>query len=141
MIAWLEARAWQVGTIGAAAVALGLAVALSISTARLHDAQTARDALQASIDAPGTGWAARLTTCTNNTATLKAGIEAQNGQIEGLRAEGAKRLAEADKAVTAAQRDAAKAQAKIAALMKPLVGADTCLRVIEADERLLETLK
>lgn len=141
MIAWLEARVWQIGTAVATVTAFGLAVALSTTTARLHDAQTAAAALTASIDAPVTGWAARLTTCQNNTATLDAGIAAQNGQIDALKVDGAKRLAEADKAVSAAQRDAAKSEAKIAALMKPLVGADTCLRVIEADERLLETLK
>jgi len=73
--------------------------------------------------------------------TLQAGIDEQNGKIDALKADGARRMAEAEKALAAAQRDAAKAQTKITALMKPLVGVDTCQRVIEADERLLETLK
>lgn len=141
MIAWLEARVWQVGTIGATAVAFGLAIALSISTARLHDAQADRDALRTSIETPVTGWAARLTTCQNNTASLRAGIEAQNGQIDALKADGAKRLAAANAAIAAADKRAASDQVRIAKLLKPLVGADTCQRVIEADERLLESLR
>lgn len=141
MIAWLEARVWQFGTAVATLAAFGLAISLSITTARLHDAQKSRDALQASIDTPVTGWAARLTTCQNNTETLQAGIAAQNGQVEGLRAEGAKRMAEAQAALVAAEKRAAADQDRIAKLMKPLVGVDTCQRVIEADERLLESLK
>lgn len=141
MIAWLEARVWQIGTTVATVTAFGLAVALSTTTARLHDAQTAAAALTASIDAPVTGWAARLTTCQNNTATLDAAIQSQNAAIKRNGEEAAARLAMASAALSAAQRDAAKSEVKIAALMKPLVGADTCLRVIEADERLLESLK
>lgn len=141
MIAWLEARVWQLGTIGATAMAFALAVSLSIATARLHDAQTAAAALTASIDAPVTGWAARLTTCQNNTASLESAIAERNARIDALAADSARRLAEATKAVTAAQRQASQAEAKVQTIMKPLVGADQCLRFIEADERLMGSLK
>lgn len=141
MIAWIEARIWQVGTIGASAAAIGLGIALLVSGARLKDAEAARDKLQASITAPGTGWAARLTTCQNNVVTLGSAIQTQNDAIKRTGEESAARLAAASAALKAAQRDNARAEAKVAALMKPLVGVNTCQRVIEADERLLESLK
>lgn len=140
MIAWLEARVWQIGTIGATAMAFGLAIALSISTARLHDARADADALTAAIEAPVTGWAARLTTCQNNGLVLQAGIESQNAAIKRNGEESAKRLADAEKALSAAQRQAGLAEAKVKAIMKPLVGSDQCVRFIEADERLMESL-
>lgn len=141
MIAWLEARVWQFGTIVASVMAFGLAIALSISGARLHDAQTSRDALQASIDAPVTGWAARLTTAQNNAATLEDEIKDRNATIDAMGKDSARRLATASAALAEADKRAASDQARIAKLMKPLVGVDTCQRVIEADERLLESLR
>lgn len=141
MIAWLEARVWQFGTVVATLAAFGLAITLSIANARLHDAQTSRDALQASIDTPVTGWAARLTTAKNNAATLDAAIKAQNATIDAMGKDSARRLATASAALAEADKRTASDQARIAKLMKPLVGVDTCQRVIEADERLLESLK
>jgi len=141
MIAGLEARVWQFGTIGATAVAFGLAIALSIATARLHDAQVSRDALTASIETPVTGWAARLTTARNNASVLETSIGDQNAKIDALSKDSAARLALATAALAAADKRAAGDQARIAKLLKPLVGSNTCQRVIEADERLLESLK
>jgi chromosome segregation ATPase len=138
---WLEARAWQIGAIAAGAAALGMAVSLSIANARLHDAQATRDALQASIDAPVTGWAARLTTAQNNAATLEATIKSRNDQIDAMGKDSKRRLDEAAAALAAADKRAASDQARIDKLMKPLVGVGTCQRVIEADQRLLESLK
>lgn len=138
---WIEARVWQLGTIGASAAAVGLGVALLVSGARLKDAQAARDHLQIAIDQPVTGWAARLTTCQNNTATLQASITGQNAQIDALKAEGVRRTAAAAAALADAQKETVKARANAAEIMKPLVGVDTCQRVNEADERLLEALK
>lgn len=138
---WIEARVWQIGAIGGGLVAAGLAVSLAITAANLHRVEKERDDVRASITAPVTGWAARLTTAQNNAATLEGRVKDQNARIDALGRDSAARLAEAEKALTAAQRGQAVAEAKVAKIMKPLVGADTCLRVIEADERLMESLR
>ena len=138
---WIEARVWQIGAIGGGLVAAGLAVSLALTTANLHRIEKERDEVRASITAPVTGWAARLTTAQNNAATLEARIKDQNARIDALGRDSAVRLAEADKALTAAQRGQAAAEAKVAKIMKPLVAVDSCARVYEADQRLLESLR
>ena len=141
IVQWIEARVWQIGAIGGGLVAAGLAVSLALTTANLHRVEKERDDVRASITAPVTGWAARLTTAQNNAGRLQASIDDQNARIDALGRDSAARLAAAEKALTAAQRGQAAAEAKVAKIMKPLVAADLCLRVQEADARLLESLK
>lgn len=141
MIAFLTGRLWQVGAIGAGVLAAGLAISLALTSANLHRVEKERDDVRASIEAPVTGWAARLTTAQDNASRLKAAVDDQNARIDALGRDSAARIAEAEKGLAAAQRGQAAAEAKVAKIMKPLVGADTCLRVIEADERLMESLR
>lgn len=140
LVIWVQAQAWKLGALGGLAVALSLAVALGVCTVQKNRAVTARDALAASIDAPVTGWAARLRQSEANVGVLDKAIAGQNDAIKANAKASAERLAEAEKGLAVARRDQAKAAAKIEALMKPLVGADTCTRVVEADERLLRSL-
>jgi hypothetical protein len=140
-VIWVQAQAWKLGTGAALATAVTLAVALGVCSVQKGRAETARDALAASIDAPLTGWAARLSQCSANVDVLDDAIDGQNRVIEEAGKASTARLAEAAKSVAAARRDQVQSDAKIAVLMKPLVGADTCLRVIEADERLMRSLK
>ena len=141
MFGFLTGRLWQAGAIGAGVVAAGLAISLAITSANLHRVEKERDDVRASITAPVTGWAARLTTAQNNVGTLERRIADQNVRIDALGRDSAARLAEAERGLAAAQRGQAAAETKIAAIMKPLVAVDSCARVYEADHRLLETLR
>lgn len=141
MLAELRARAWQLGAIGAAALVVILSIALAVSAANLRRVVKERDDVRASITAPVTGWAARLTTVQANQARLQAAVNDQNARLAAITADGAGRIAAAEKDLVEARRGQTKAEAQIASLMKPLVGGDLCLRVQEADARLMETLK
>jgi hypothetical protein len=141
MIAFLQAKVWQLGTGVATAAALVLAISLALATANLHRVEKERDDVRASIEKPGTGWAARLGTCQANGEALIGRLDVQTAAVAALGQASATRIAEAEKGLAAARRDQSRAEAKVSALMKPLVGADTCLRMIEADERLMESLR
>lgn len=141
MIGWLEKQAWKI----ASGVLLIMVISLGIQLARVAadraKIEKQRAALELAIDKPVTGWRARMLTCTNNTAELKGAISAQNDRIKVLGEQSAARIAGAEQALVAAERGKAAADAKIKSLLRPLVGSDTCLRVIEADARLLESLR
>ena len=137
----IRAAGWQIGAVTAGLAAVGLAVAVLAGHAQLKAARADRDQARAAIEAPVTGWAARLAQCQLNAGALQRAIDGQNAAIKANGEESARRLQAAAEAVDQAQRGAARAEAKVAALMKPLAGFDTCARVIEADQRLLESLK
>ena len=141
MIAFLQAKVWQLGTGVATAAALVLAISLTVTTAGLHRVENERDDIRASIEEPVTGWGARLGTCQANGEALIGRLDAQSVAVAAMGQSSAARIAEAEKGLAAARRDQSQAVAKVTALMKPLVGADTCVRLIEADERLMESLK
>lgn len=123
-----------VGALGAGLVAFG--------HARFAAGRTAgRAEVQKTIDAPATGWSARLDQCQANTATAKGALEDQNASLRRQAAEDAARLAAATKDLASAQRETKATSARIAQLMKPLAGPDQCARAIEVDKRLLEQLK
>jgi hypothetical protein len=135
--AWLAAQAWKIGTGVASAAALGLSVALMISQAQ-HGADVRKIA---SHEETIRGLGAMLTQCRENTTMLEGAIRTQNTAIATQAAEGAKRLAAAEQGLATAQAATLAAERRIGVLMRPLVGADTCQRMIEMDERVLEDLK
>lgn len=139
--AWLKPRAFSLISLVAHVLTIALSVAYLVASARLRDAVAQRDALQASIDAPVTGWAARLATCQGNAGVLQAGIKTQSTAIDELGAEGRKRLAAAEADLVAARKDTARAQARVSALLQPLSAGDACRRAVEADDRFLEALR
>lgn len=140
--AWLEARVWQVGAIGASALALTLAVALGVTTLQRNGAARDRDALRAQIHAPVTGYIARLATCRGNVAALEGGLTRQNAAVDALRRDGAARIAAAEQRLAAAQRAAADARLRADRLLNaPLVEVGRCERFEEADARVLEALR
>ena len=141
MIAWLEARAWQVGAIAASAAALSLSVALVASKISEHRLTSQLAEVQASIDDPRTGYIVRLAQCRTNYETVSGELGRQNDAIKRQTEDSAKRIAEAEKSLTVAHAATAAAERRIGVLLRPLVSADTCSRVIEMDERLLESLK
>lgn len=141
MIAWLEARAWQVGTIAASTVALALAGALVVEKISHARTEKERAGLYNQIYTPFTGYLARNTQLTSNLATCSGSLDRQSAAIDQLADDSAKRIAEAEKNLVVARAATAAAERRIGVLLQPLVAADTCRRVVEMDKRLLETLK
>lgn len=96
--------------------------------------------VQAAIDAPVTGWSARLQQCTDNVAVKDQAIAGQNAAISKASAASAAALKVATDKLAAVQAQAAKSDAKVASLMKPLTGATVCDRVQDSDKRFLGIL-
>lgn len=97
------------------------------------------------INAPVTGWQARLNAATadlatarGNAAVLGAEIQRQNDALEGLKASAATRLANGAAGRAQADQVAASAAALSAKLAKVKAGADVCA---SADALILETVK
>jgi uncharacterized membrane protein len=99
------------------------------------------DTLQAQIDNPTTGWRAKLGTCSTNVDRLDAALTSQSAATEAQRAASDRAIAAATKDVAAAQKGQAVADAKVKKLLAPAVGADACIRLLDIDQRVRETLK
>jgi hypothetical protein len=78
------------------------------------------------IDAPNTGWRARLTICQANEANLQAGIATQNASIAALKQQADAASARATAAVKAAQARSADARRDAAAIMAKRPSGDLC---------------
>lgn len=142
MIAWLEARAWQVGAIGAGAAAVALTITLGVTTLQRNAAVRDRDALHAQIHAPVTGYIATAARCEANARELDGSLTRQNAAVEVLRRDGAARIAAAEQRLAAAQRTAADARLRADRLLNiPLTSAARCDRIEEADARVTEALR
>lgn len=136
--AWLEARIWQVGTIGTAVVALGLTMALGLAH---HDLKGVRKDLKAERAAHQLT-AKREWTAQGNVTALSAGIEAQNAQIRSWKADSDARLAKAGQAVTSAQRATLSAEIASAWVKShPPVGTDVCVRVQDSYETFVKAIQ
>lgn len=87
-------------------------------------------------------WAAALSQCHENGATLRSALDAQNASVAALGNDSAQRLQAAQAAVRTGQGALAQAQAQSAAILAvPPAGFDACSRVLAVDRQLLETLK
>lgn len=137
-LAWLEARAWQVGASIAVAAAVILAVSLGVTVFQKRGVE--RDL--ATVTSKLTATQAALTTCRTNTRTLELSVAEQNTQIDGLRRDTVARIAAAERAVAAANRETAAAQVRINRFMAaPVAGATACERMNDVDARFLEMLR
>ncbi len=141
MIAWLEARAWQLGTIAACAVAIALGSALVAEKIDHARTEHARAGLYDQVYTPGTGYLARNTQLTTNLATCSGSLDRQSDAIDRLAADSKAALVESEKSLITARAATAAAERRIGVLLRPLAAADSCARVIEMDARLLESLK
>lgn len=142
MISWFEARAWQAGTIGAAALSLALAGGLGVTLIQKHQITKSRDALYAQIHDEGTGYAARLLQSQITGATLLKAIDTQNSRIDEIRIESDRKIAASAAALGLAQVETLKANRRVADfLAAPVAGDTACDRVGDVDRRLLEMLK
>lgn len=141
MMAWLEGRLWQAIAVGAACLVVIAALFAVVADVRLRSVKAERDRLELSIRAPGTGWAARLTQCRQNTATLEQARATQNAATESYAHAASARVAAAEKQLDRVRAQHADDVRRFAALTRPLQSNDGCGRMSEADQRLLDILK
>ncbi len=73
-----------------------------------------------------------LQQCRANTATLQAGIDAQNRAVEAVRAQGATRVAALEQSLVTARISAQTAQQRAAAILARRPGPDQCASALEA---------
>ncbi len=129
---------------GAAALGVLLVVVTLLSWMHRHDAaQRAIGAasVQRLIDAPVTGWAARLEACRASGEALQAGLDAQSKANATQSAHDAAALAQATTSLHSAQAATVQAQRSVGRIMAPLPVAPTCARVDEVDKRLMEAVR
>lgn len=138
MIAWIEARVWQIGAIGGGVVAVGLAVALGVTTFQKVGLERDVARLETRVETV----LSDLKTCRGNTLTLVGAIDARNAQIERLGAESAARLSVAEKAVADARAATAATQSRLNRLLNaPASGTTVCERLDEVDRAVLESFQ
>jgi chromosome segregation ATPase len=138
MIAWLEARIWQVGAISGGVVALGLVASLGVTL--YQKAGVERDLARTQVTLEQVR--SDLTACRNNTKTLEGSIQDQNQAIDDLRAEGEARKRDAEVALSLAQRESAALRSRITGLLSaPTTGANACERVLDVDRAVVEAFQ
>lgn len=153
----LQARAWAASALAvlakplATTLPLGAWIALPVvalvatcshGSAELKRGVTlGRAQVQATIDAPVTGWAAMLKQCRLDKQTLLDGIDVQNKAMKARSDQATASLTAQGAALKSAQATVARQAANTAKLMTPLAAGDTCTRVLEVDRRFLETLQ
>ena len=135
---WIEARAWQVGAVAAAAVALAMAVSLGVTTFQKRGLERDVARLEKTlVETQG-----NLTTCRENTRNLEDAINEQNREIQRISQESASRLETAQKDVAAARAATANLQSKLNRLLSaPATGGTVCERLDEIDRAVMESLK
>lgn len=135
---WIEARAWQVGTVAASVAAVtlgGCAAVLVFQKAGLERdvarMETRLETLRGDLD-----------TCRRNTRDLSGAIEQQNAEIKRISDEGVTRLSAATVAVNEARAATAAVQSRLNRLLNaPATGGTVCERLDEVDRAVLESLK
>lgn len=125
---------------GGLSILLAVALAGSIVS---HKATVA--AYDKAINAPVTGWQARLSACTadlatarSNATTLRSQIDRQNEAVQSIQTAAANRYASGAVDRSEAVKQAVAAKAAAATLAKAKAGADVCA---SADALILETVK
>jgi uncharacterized protein YlxW (UPF0749 family) len=122
----------------ASGVALALLILLGVQTVRLNFADTRADKAESARELAE----ADLSACKANRLTLESSIAAQNAALAEKSQQDAQRLADASKAVTAASKDRAGAEARANRLLtSPTAGNDACARAMAAREAVLKELK
>ena len=138
MFAELRARAWEIGTFAASAVALTLAVALGVTTIQKNGLKDEVERKDAEIVRVKTD----LGQCRSNTQTLEKAIEASNAEVQRVAQAGADKLRAAEDLLLAARGETARVNARINLLMKtPALGATQCERVEEIDRAVQEAFR
>ncbi len=139
---FLSKFAWQIGALGAAVALLTVTGYLIAAQVENHRIASVNRQLDARISDPKTGYVVRLAQAETNTIQLKIGLERQVSDLKAKAAADAARLAETDRLLKAAQADSRAARRQAADLLSRAPAGDTLeQRVLDADARILETLK
>lgn len=142
LFAELRARAWQAGTIAASVTALGLAVALGVTTLQKNRAEDRADRLHDQIHAPVNGYIAQVARCKANTTALDGALQRQNRAMDDLRASSAARLERTTRELATAQRTAAEYRAEASRLARATpVGVTQCDRILDVDAMVKEAFQ
>lgn len=142
MLGFLQGQLWKAGAIGAGAAAIGLAVALGVTTLQKNAAVKRADGLYAEIHAPVSGYKARLTNCEGNERRLDKALADQNTAIADLRKTSDAKIAEAQRGFLAAQREAASARNAADRLAGAVpVGNTVCERLLDVDAMIKESFQ
>lgn len=140
--AFFSKFAWQAGAVAAAVALLtvsGFLIAAQVENRRIA---AVNRALDDRITNPKTGYVVKLVQAETNTAVVVAGLERQNAALKAKAAQDAARLAETTRLLATAQADSRVARREAAALLsRPPAGDTLEQRVLDADARILETLK
>lgn len=138
IVQWFESRAWQAGTIAASTFAVGLAVALTVTSFQKAGLERDLATEQATVAAMGRN----LDRCRNSNSTLEKAIEERNAEIMRVSRAGADNLRIAEEAVAAARSQNAKLNARVDLLLQsPLLGATQCERIDEVDRAVQEAFR
>jgi hypothetical protein len=111
-----------------------VAITWALSTSYHKGVKDGRAQVTALIEAPNTGWRARLSQCSGALAT-------QNATMKTRSEEAAATLAAQAVTLREALDEAKRAQKTAAAVMRPLKATERCARLDEVDRRLMDMLK
>lgn len=147
MLALVQA-AWTAATspIGATitgALALILAVIAGAEAVQLHDARASAERLRSAIEAPTTGWAARLAACSTNADALRGQLTDQTAKVNQQAAIQTAKLAEAARLAADAEQGRARAEELVRQLTayRTPAGTDACADLQAADAAVLRSLQ
>lgn len=130
---------WKLATIAAGVLNLVIGGFLVSSHFENKALSKQRDQLQMSITDPKTGFVARLTQAQNNVVTLETALAKQNAALQTLSKESAAQLAATRRELAIAQRESARAQARVNAFLNTKIEGKTLEeRVIDVDKRAME---
>jgi hypothetical protein len=140
--AWAAATS-PAGAIISGALALILAVIAGAEAVQVHDARAEAVGLHSAIEAPATGWAARLAACSTNATNLQGQLQDQSAAIKTNAAAQAAKLAEAAKIAAQAEQGRARAEALVQQLSayRTPAGSDACADLEAADAAVLRSLQ
>lgn len=94
--------------------------------------------LERSIEAPKTGWRAKLktsednlSTCRGNVNALNASIDSQNHAVDALASESAARTREAERRASQARQDRITASSEATRILTARPGSDSCVSALD----------
>lgn len=138
IVQWFEARAWQVGTIAAAACAVFLAITAGVLWVQKTNLQRDNAALTLAAERSQRD----LTTCHQSVDALTKAVADQSAEVQRVAQAGADRLKAAEKAIAAGLTEAQRLQSRVDLLLRtPALGADRCARVDEVDRAVQEAFR
>lgn len=142
MIEALVSAPWKLATVGTGIVTLALAGTLAVVKLENHQITKLNEKLDARINDPSTGYAARLAQANTNVETLKVQLAEQNDAFQKKSDADTAKLRDTEAKLTAALAARDKIQRQVDAFLAIKPRGNTLEeRVLDVDGRLLEILK